>query len=185
MDANGTNARPLTNSFDVRGQASWSPDGKWVAVAGNNGQGTYVFKVPVEGGTPLRLTDTVSYNPIWSPIGQMIVYSEPFQGGTFLAKAITPYGMRVPIPDIRVSYTAGTPYRFLPDGTELIFAKESAFVGVRDFYRIDLTTGQEQQLTHFKTGFHTRSFDVSADARQIVFDRLRENSDIVLFNLPR
>jgi hypothetical protein len=29
-----------------------------------------------------------------------------------------------------------------------------------------------------------RTFDITPDGRQIVFDRLRENSDIVLIDLP-
>jgi hypothetical protein len=30
-----------------------------------------------------------------------------------------------------------------------------------------------------------RTFDITADGIQIVFDRLRENSDIVLIDLPK
>jgi hypothetical protein len=30
-----------------------------------------------------------------------------------------------------------------------------------------------------------RTFDITPDSKQIVFDRLRENSDIVLIDLPR
>ena len=57
MNADGTNARRLSDSLDVRGAASWSPDGAWVAVAANEGEGTRLFKVPVYGGQPVRLLD--------------------------------------------------------------------------------------------------------------------------------
>ena len=71
MNANGTNVRTLAaDSFDVRGAASWSPDGKWVAVAANRGDGTRLFKIPVDGGPPVRLLDTLSFNPAWSPDGR-------------------------------------------------------------------------------------------------------------------
>ena len=60
----------------MRGAASWSPDGKWVAVAANQGEGTRLFKIPVDGGPPVRLLDTLSFNPVWSPDGRFIVYSE-------------------------------------------------------------------------------------------------------------
>ena len=46
MNANGTNVRALADSFDVRGAASWSPDGKWLAVAANQGDGTRLFNIP-------------------------------------------------------------------------------------------------------------------------------------------
>ena len=39
-------ARTFDVSMDVQdaGAASWSPDGKWIAVAANDGTGTYVYK---------------------------------------------------------------------------------------------------------------------------------------------
>ena len=91
------------DSFDVRGAASWSPDGKWVAVAANQGDGTRLFKIPLDGGPPVRLLDTRSYNPVWSPDGRFIVYSEQQSGGLFQVKAITPDNVPVPIPRVSVS----------------------------------------------------------------------------------
>ena len=183
MSSDGTNVRRLTDTFDVRGAASWSPDGQWIAVAANDGTGTYVYNVPVNGGPPVRLTDTASHNPLWSPDGRFIVYSEPLQGSTFVTKAITPDKVSVPIPDIRVSYLTSTPYRFAPDGNALIFLKEGAFVGgARNFYMTDFKTGQERQLTNLGTGFLTRSFDLMPGGK-IVFDRLRESSDLALIDL--
>ena len=40
-------------------------------------------------------------------------------------------------------------------------------------------------VTDLKRGYATRNFDVSPDNEQIVFDRVQENSDVVLSNLPR
>jgi hypothetical protein len=50
---------------------------------------------------------------------------------------------------------------------------------------MDLATGRKRQLTDLKPGYVINSFDVSPDGRYIVFDRLRDNSDIVLFELRR
>ena len=185
MSSDGTNVRRLTDTFDVRGAASWSPDGKWVAVAANDGKGTFIYTVPVDGGSPVRLTATASYNPMWSPNGRFIVYSEPLQGSTFVTKAITPDKVSVPIPDIRVSYLTSTPYRFAPDGNALIFLKEGAFAGgARNFYIMDFKTRQERQLTNLDPGFLTRSFDLMPGGR-IIFDRLRENSNLAVIDLVR
>jgi Tol biopolymer transport system component/DNA-binding winged helix-turn-helix (wHTH) protein len=181
MSANGTNVQPLAASLDVRGGASWSPDGKWIAVAADDGGGTHVFKIPVDGGEPIRLVDTLSYNPVWSPDGNMIVYSEQQGGSRFVLKAVTPEKAPMSIPDISVIYTIATSYGFLPLQNALIvlggdFRKQN-------FYRVDLSTGEERRLTDLQPGFQVQNFDVSSDGKQIVFDRMRDNADVVVMDL--
>jgi len=46
-------------------------------------------------------------------------------------------------------------------------------------------TGQRRQFTNLKPGYSIESFDVSPDGRQVLFDRVRQNSDIVLIDLAR
>ena len=55
----------------------------------------------------------------------------------------------------------------------------------QDFHLLDLTTGQTRQLTRLRGGESLLRFDVSPDGRQILFERVRENSDVVLIELPR
>jgi len=186
MSSDGTHVRLLTDTLDVRNAASWSPDGNWLAVAADDGGGTHVYKVPANGGLPVKLTETSAYNPMWSPDGRFIVYSEPFQGSTFRTKAITPDKVPVSIPSIDVSYLTSTPYRFAPDGNALIFLKEEGALlgGARNFYMMDFETNHERQLTDLDPGFVTRSFDVMPEGR-IIFDRLRENSDLAVIDLAR
>jgi len=181
MDSDGTNVRLLTDSFDVRSAPSWSPDGKWIVVAGNDGKVTSVFKIPLNGAPPVRLTESASYNPIWSPDGRFIIYSESFQGGTFLTKAITPDKVPLPMPDIPVLYEMSTPYQFTPDGNALIFVKPMV---ATNFYVVDLKSGQQRQLTELETASQIRSFDVMPDGK-IIFDRYRQNSDLALIELLR
>jgi len=52
-----------------------------------------------------------------------------------------------------------------------------------DFWRLDLATGRTRLLGRLGNGIST-SFDLTPDGRQIVFDRTRENSEIVLIDLP-
>jgi Tol biopolymer transport system component len=183
MDANGTNIRALADSLDVRGAGSWSPDGEWVAVSADQGEGSRVFKVPVNGGPPVRLLETPSYHPLWSPDGRFMIYCEPLRGRTFVTKAITPQKEPFLTPEIQVNYTTATPYRFVPDRKALIILK--GLSGRQNFYLVDMETGQQRQLTDLKTGFEIQSFDVTPDGKQIVFDRLRMNSDIVMMDLSR
>ena len=49
-----------------------------------------------------------------------------------------------------------------------------------------MATKTTRQLAHLTEKNATmRTFDITPDGKQIVFDRLRENSDIVLIDLPK
>jgi len=178
--ADGTHARPVAEALDVWGSASWSPDGQWIAVTANQGDGPRLFKVPAEGGAPVRLLDTPSSVPVWSPNGAYILYSGAQQGALVPVKAVTPEGRPYALPELWV-YRLGENYRFLPGGKQLVLMRGG--FRRRDFWLLDLTTGRQQRLTDLQPGSSLHSFDVSPDGKSIMFDRVRENSDIVLIEL--
>ena len=180
--AEGTGVQPLAESLDVRGAASWSPDGKWIAVGAMDGPGVRVFKVPALGGPPVRLVDSVSSNPAWSPDGRFILYSGTSRGRSAPLKAVTPDGQPFPLPSLLVDRVSDS-YRFLPGGTQLV-VKLGGFRR-QDFWLFDVTTGQRRQLTRLRPGQSLHRFDVSPDGKRVVFERVRENSDVVLIELPR
>ena len=190
INSNGTGLTTVANAIDVQSAASWSPDGKWLAVAANQGDGTRVFKIPLEGGPPIRLRDALSFNPVWSPDNRFIVYSEQRASGSFEVKTMTPDGAPVDVPAIaslasRFPLAFGTPYRFTPDGKALITLQGTA--PNQNFFAVDLGTGAQRQLTSFdlKSGAMVQNFDISPDGTRIVFDRLRNHADIVMMNLAR
>ena len=93
MASDGTGVRRVAESLEVRGAPSWSPDGKWIAVAGSEAEAHPLFKVPVDGGSPVRLVDGVSSvisNPVWSPDGRFILYSEGQGSATVRLQGVTP-----------------------------------------------------------------------------------------------
>jgi Tol biopolymer transport system component len=185
MNANGTNVRTLAEGLEVRGAATWSPDGKWVAVAGNRGDGTRVFKVPVEGGAPIELTNTLSFNPVWSPDGSLILYSEQQRAGQFEVKATTPDRTQVPIVALQiVGFSTATRYRFVPEGDALIVL-EGVIGASQNFFKVDLATGERRQLTDLDGSDVIRNWDVSPDGTRIVFDRWRQHTDIAMMTLAR
>jgi Tol biopolymer transport system component len=183
MGADGTNPRRLADKLDIRGAPSFSPDGRWIAVvAGQGGEAQPLFRVPIDGGSPEPLVKGVAYSPVWSPDGSRIVYAEGHQGRTLQLKAVTPEGHPLTLPDLRVSRNQ-TLFRFTPDGNALVVMRGEH--RDQNFWRLDLASGRLTQLTDFKPGSETRGFDVSPDGKEILFDRYRDNADIVLIDLPQ
>src|SRR6266545_3399972 len=184
MAPDGTGSRRIAESLDARDTPSWSPDGRWIAVVASEGKELPLFKVPLDGGAPVRLVGGINVDPVWSPDGKVIVYAERGVRGRNKLKAITPERQPFPLPEIHVT-TGGNGanrYRFLPGGKALVLAQ-----GWRrdfNFWLLDLATGGLRRLTNLRQGFEVKSFDVSPDGKQILFDRFRDNSDLVLMDLP-
>ena len=181
--ADGSGPTMLAESLDVRGAPSWSPDGKWIAVAARDSGAVRVFKIRVEDGTEERLIDSVSSNPVWSPDGRFILYSGTPRGRSVPLNAVTPEGK-----PFSLSFGAllvdrlGDSYRFLPDGKSVV-VKLGGFRR-QDFWLIDIATGRRRQLTRLQPGQSLLRFDVSPDGKRIVFERVRENSDVALIEVP-
>ena len=100
-------------------------------------------------------------------------------GGDVRLLGVRPDGGPVELPSVRVRPGG---YRFLPDGTGLVYLPRTL---VPDFWLLDLATKKARQLTHLSNRGALRDFDITPDGKHIVFDRSRENSNIVLIDLPK
>jgi serine/threonine protein kinase len=181
MATDGTRLRPLSSDVDVRGTASWSPDGKWIVVGGSDRNGSGIFKLPADGGSPIRIATGPYLDPVWSPRGDLIVYSGPQLFTLAPLLAVHPDGTPAKLPEINVQ-REGERARFLPDGTGLVYMLGNT-LAEQDFWLLDLGTMRSRRLTRLSSSAVMRTFDITPDSNRIVFDRLTEDSDIFLIDL--
>jgi Tol biopolymer transport system component len=182
LSSDGAEIQPIADTLDVRGTPCWSPDGKWIVTGGNDVSGSGLFKIASDGGAPVRLVAGPALNPVWSPDGRLIVYAGPEMAGYLPLLAVKPDGTSVKLPPIHVRFM-GERFRFVPNENALVYMQ-----GVRraqDFWLLDLGTMKSRQVTRLKDAGAMRTFDITPDGHSIIFDRTRENSDIVLIDLPQ
>ncbi|HTB12617.1 MAG TPA: protein kinase [Bryobacteraceae bacterium] len=178
--AEGNELRPLAESIDISGAADWSRDGQWIVTGGTDNHNPGLFKVPVSGGMPVRLTTGEASNPAWSPEGNLIVYTGENVGFFAPLLAVRPDGTPVKLPSIQV-LREGVRVRFLPNGSGLVYMQ--GVPSAQNLWLLDLATMKTRELTRLNNAGRIRSFDISPDGN-IVFDRLRGNSHVVLIDLP-
>ena len=127
----------------------------------------------------MLLVKEYSTDPIWAPSGRFLVYSGADVGTTFSIQAVSADGAPHPIPKLTLS-RGSRRLGFLGQDTLVVMKGD---VSNKDFWAFNLLTGGERQLTSLRRGFVIGDFTISPDSREIVFDRTREDSDIVLFDL--
>lgn len=63
---------------------SWSRDGKWLYFASKSGDEPFqLWKMPVQGGAPVKLTNNSGISPVESSDGRFLYYSKYEQGGVW------------------------------------------------------------------------------------------------------
>jgi len=176
MPSDGAHPSVVADSFALRGNPAWTPDGKSIIVAALHDGEPRLMSFSPAGGAPLPLVYEYSVNPVWSPDGQFLLYSGADVGVTFPLRAAEPDGRPYPLPPV-----------MLPRGARVMFGPErDTIVALRgdfahkDFWLINLKTGAERPLTQLTSDFDVRDFDLSADKSEILFDRVEETSTVAL-----
>jgi Tol biopolymer transport system component len=182
MQADGTNARMVTDSLELQGDPAWAPDGQSITSAAEDHGMPHLFRVAIDGRSTTSLVREYSVDPAWAPDGSFLVYSGPDIGTTFSAKAVTAEGTPHTLPALTL--TRGARHlAFLPGGQTLILLRGE--IQHKDLWLINLKTGAERQLTNLPADFYIRGFDVSPDGHEVVLERVQEHSDVVLLDRPR
>jgi Tol biopolymer transport system component len=182
MQADGTNARIVTDSLDLQGAPAWARERTSITSAANDHGVPHLFRVPVGSGAPEPFVGEYSVDPAWAPDGRFVVYSGPDIGTRFSVKAVTAEAAAHHLPTLTL--TRGARHlAFLPGGRELIYLRGE--IQHKNLWLLDLETGTERQLTNLAPDFDIRDFDISPDGREVVLERVQGHSDVVLLDLPQ
>ena len=179
MDTDGGNLKQLT-AGPLDSFPRVSPDGRWVVYSSARSGAQRLWKVSIDGGESVRLTDKYTLNPTVSPDGSLIAchYREDEPNQSYKV-AIIPFagGDPVKVLDFPQSFSGGPGLRWTPDGRALTFI--DTVNGVSNIWSLPLDGGARKQLTDFKTD-QIFWFDFSRDGKQLALSRGTQTSDVIL-----
>ena len=183
MNADGTNAQVVTESLELQGDPAWTPDGQSITSAANVDGTPHLFRIALERAQRCRSFRITRSIQCGRPTGESSFTPGADIGTTFPVKAVTAAGGAYSMPNLTLTRGARR-LRFLHGRRVLVVMRGD--IEHKNLWSIDLETGAERQLTNLAADFNVRDFDISADGREIVLERVQEHSDIVLIDLaPR
>jgi Tol biopolymer transport system component len=170
MNSEGGEVRALTRSLSLRGNPAWSPDGRSIVSAVLRDGEPRLMSIFLDNSAPSPLVSEYSIDPVWSPDGQFMIYSGADVGTTFALLAVARDGRPYPIPALILTRGARR-VAFSPDARSIVLPRGE--VGHKNFWRVDLRTGAERQITELAPDIAISDFDLSPDGSVILFDRIR------------
>ena len=179
MHDDGSDPKMISDALELRGSPAWAPDGQSIACAVNQNGTPRLFRFFPNGDSPALLVSEYSLDPVWSPDGLFLVYSGADVGTTFPLRAAAADGRVHPLHSLILTRGARR-VSFLHGPNTLVILRGE--IGNKNLWQVDLETGMQRQLTNLSRNFVIKDFDVSGDGQEIVFDRVQENSDLVLID---
>ncbi|HKP37546.1 MAG TPA: protein kinase [Pyrinomonadaceae bacterium] len=172
MNIDGSDPKQLT---DVTSLAfmSLTPDGKWVLYT------LYtpgIWKIPVDGGTPIKISDAAAFGVRVSPDARLLAYVTEDQQSKRRHAIIVKFDDGAAFKRFDLPVTSAA-WNWSPDSKALVYADRQGEVS--NLWRLPLDGGRAQQITDFKSLF-IESFSYSPDGRQLVLSRGSTARDAVL-----
>jgi Tol biopolymer transport system component len=176
MDIDGNNLKQLTNSPEDSlwyGFPDFTPDSKWVVYSKSGASGG-IWKVPIEGGEPVRINTAQGASPpAVSPDGKMLAYQYTDASGRSGVEVVAIDGST----HVKRFNIATQEIRWARDSRSFLYIRNEN--GVSNLWSQSISAEPPKQITHFSSEL-IQSFDLSRDGKQLVMGRGTANRDVVL-----
>ncbi|MBZ5702712.1 MAG: hypothetical protein LAN84_12800 [Acidobacteriia bacterium] len=177
--------KQITSGTDEE-QGSCTPDGKWVVYSGPQATDNvvHIFKVSIDGGTPVELAHGNVLTPVVSPDGALVAYGRIDGQGAAAKSKIVVQKLEGGPPVKELDAPPGFhELGWAPDGRALTYVRNTSG-SVQNVYMQPLAGGAAVQLTHFNSEpGAVYAYVWSRDGRKFAIARGRYNdTDVVLFS---
>jgi TolB protein len=161
-----------------------SVDGQWVFYSSLRDGKPTLWKVGIDGGTPIQLTSSVAVAPLMSPDGKYVAYMFPASADPLAPPnriAIMPIegGEPVKVLEIPSIGTIAPSAQWGPDGKSIMYTVNTN--NITNIWSQSLDGGTPKQLTDFKDSMMT-GFAWSQDGKTLVSTRGVLTRDAVLIS---
>src|SRR2546423_2055068 len=191
INSDGSNPKHLTSGF-VDLLPSFSPDSQWVLYSSLHSSGRLtLWKVAVEGGDPVQVSDSHAAAPVVSPDGKFIAYLYPERANIQATINAPPNKIAViyfdgvaPIKTFEIPPSAaiGVTLRWSQDGRSLLYTATKN--NVTNIWSQPLDGSAPKQLTNF-TEYLMNTFNYSRDGHTLACTRGTVIRDAVLISDSR
>ena len=168
VNRDGSSPKQLTFEATESTWPAFSADGKWILFQHSDAKTPYtLWRIPIDGGTPERVTDGIAIRPTASPDGKLLAfwYNDGKQNSRWQLK-VNHYdsGTTSNIFDVAetVQVQWDTPLRWSRDGKSLVYVDHRG--GIDNLWGQPIDGSAPKQLTNFD------------DARIFAFDWLKDGS---------
>jgi dipeptidyl aminopeptidase/acylaminoacyl peptidase len=165
----------LAVSDDRQFGAVWSPDGKWIVYNQDFGGSEYydLFAVPSDGGAPVNLTNTPDIsetNPHFSHDGKMIAFEYKPKTASVVDIALLDWNSRQ-VKKLTNEQTKDHLWSLVDwtdDGKYIIASRLNAGFDDASVYRIDVASGNAEELTPHEGKVLVLASSVSPDGKTVM-----------------
>ena len=176
MNLDGSNPAQLTNGYAER-NAAISPDGKWVYF--NSSQNNFLWKIALQGGEPIQLTNELAAYPSVSPNGKLIA---SFRFPKFSHQAeitIRNTDDMTTVAELKLApgFWISRSIQWESDSAKVVYAV--ATDGKLKLYRQPVNSGPPQEIITLRAEDEFE-FSLSPNGKQLAFTSSKWNHDAVL-----